>query len=318
MFRRIWQSTMISLARAENIKGYMQGNRATSMLATKYVAGNDANEAVEFTRDLHSNKSIRSSLYYLGEYVDSMELVKQNVDNKLDAARALSSTEYDVHISIDPTQIGHSIERNIARKNATHIAQEIQKASAGRKGVHCLMLDMEDDSVIDDTIGLHEELKQIGLPVALTLQAYLKRTVNDMESMINSGAKVRLVKGAFAPGGNIAYTRQKDIRDNYMRLVEQMLSKTAREQGFYPIVATHDDQIQEFAITTAKHNGWEKDQYEFEMLLGVRSDVAERLSSRGERVRLYIPFGHDWWPYAVRRIGENPKNGLLLARSMIS
>jgi len=161
-------------------------------------------------------------------------------------------------------------------------------------------------------------LSEGGLPVALTLQAYLKRTSSDMEPLIDSGAKVRLVKGAFAASQDIAFTHQAEIKNNYRRLVELMLSKKAKEQGFYPIIATHDNKIHDFAIKIAKKNGWKQGQYEFEMLLGVRSDVAEYLSDRGERVRLYVPFGHDWWPYAVRRIGENPRNGLLLARSLIN
>jgi proline dehydrogenase len=129
---------------------------------------------------------------------------------------------------------------------------------------------------------------------------------------------VRLVKGAFVGGADIAYTRHREIKANYRKLVEMMLSPEAREKGFYPIIATHDHHIHEFAIQTARHNGWQPGEYEFEMLLGVRRDVAQELARRGERVRLYVPFGRDWWPYAIRRIGENPSNAMLLARSLVS
>ncbi len=318
MFRRFWQVAMISLARSKGMKHFMQNNRATSSISTRYVAGKNADEAVNFARNMRLNNQIRSSLFYLGEYVDTIELVKENVGRKFDAVNSLKQTDLDVHISVDPTQIGYSIEHSIARENALQISQEIQKSSEGREGVHCIMLDMEDASVIDDTINLHNDLQQKGLPVALTLQAYLKRTASDMESLINSGAKVRLVKGAFVAGHDIAYTQQTEIKKNYRRLVKIMFSEKAREQGFYPIIATHDEQLHDFAISIAKQNGWVQGQYEFEMLLGVRTDVAEQLSNRGERVRLYIPFGLDWWPYAVRRIGENPINGFLLARSLIN
>jgi len=184
--------------------------------------------------------------------------------------------------------------------------------------MHYLMFDMEDASVIDATIALHNELKQEGLPVALTLQAYLRRTVSDMRAQIDAGSRVRLVKGAFAADSNIAYTRQEDIKANYRRLVEMMFSADARQSGFYPIVATHDSRIHEFTIDVARRNDWKPGQYEFEMLQGVRSDVARDLAGRGERVRMYLPFGRDWWSYAVRRIGENPRNAVLLARSLIS
>lgn len=180
------------------------------------------------------------------------------------------------------------------------------------------MFDMEDASVVDSTVALHDEFKEKGLPVALTLQAYLKRTANDMRAQLDTGSRVRLVKGAFAAHSGIAYTRQKDIKANYRNLVEMMLSSEGKEKGFYPIFATHDDAIQQFAIDVARRNGWKPAQYEFEMLLGVRSDVARDLAARGERVRLYVPFGRDWWPYAVRRIGENPRNAALLARSLVN
>ena len=296
----------------------MQSNRATSSITKKYVAGKDAADAVDFSISLFLNNKIRSSLFYLGEYVNTIELVKENVARKMDAARFLMNTDLDIHISVDLTQIGYSIEHSMAFENALHISKEIQKASDGKEGVHCIMLDMEDASIIDDTVRLHNDLQQKNLPVALTLQAYLRRTASDMAPLISSGAKVRLVKGAFAAGRDIAFTQQSEIKNNYRRLVELMLSKKAREQGFYPIIATHDNEIHDFAISIANRNGWKQGQYEFEMLLGVRSDVAEYLSGRGERVRLYVPFGHDWWPYAVRRIGENPRNGLLLARSLIN
>jgi len=97
-----------------------------------------------------------------------------------------------------------------------------------------------------------------------------------------------------------------------------MFASPARTAGFYPIVATHDHRLHELALELARRNGWRPGEYEFEMLLGVRSDVSEALAARGERERLYVPFGVDWWPYAVRRIGESPRNALLLARSLVS
>jgi len=97
-----------------------------------------------------------------------------------------------------------------------------------------------------------------------------------------------------------------------------MLSVQARKAGFYPIIATHDTGLQDYAVATARANGWQPGTYEFEMLLGVREDAARGLAARGERVRLYVPFGRDWWPHAARRIGENPANAVLLLRSLVS
>jgi proline dehydrogenase len=318
MLRRTWQATMIALARSPRLTRIVQSNRATSFLASKYVAGKSASDAVSRACTLLSAHRIRSSLFYLGEYVDHPDLVAENVSNKVAVARALQATELDVHVSIDPTQIGYAIEPAMASANARRIAEEIKAACGSRPGIHCLMFDMEDASIIDATIALHDELRLCALPVALTLQAYLRRTTADLSAQIERGSRVRLVKGAFAAGADIAFTRQGDIKENYRRLIDMMFSPLALASGFYPILATHDDRLQAFALGVARKNGWERGRYEFEMLMGVRPDVAAGLAQQGETVRLYVPFGMDWWPYAVRRIGENPRNALLLARSLIN
>jgi proline dehydrogenase len=221
-------------------------------------------------------------------------------------------------VSVDPTQIGHMLDAGQALEHAFSIAQAIAAASAGRAGVHVFMLDMEDPSVTDATIVLHDALQDAGLPVALTLQAYLKRTGADLKRQIARGSKVRLVKGAFVADENIAFTRQDRIKANFRRLIDLMLSKQAREAGFYPIIATHDTRLHDYAMGRARENGWMTGQWEFEMLLGVRGDVAKAIAQAGQRIRLYVPFGQDWWPYAVRRIGENPRNAVLLARSILA
>jgi proline dehydrogenase len=317
MLKRAWQSAMIGLARSPVAGRFMQANRATSSLASKYVAGQTAAQGVKVAEELLSPLNLRSSLFYLGEYVSRVDLVAENVANKLAVARALGERGLDVHVSVDPTQIGQSVDRGLAHGNALRIAEEIRTAAGNRSGMHCLMFDMEDASVVDTTIALHDELRGKGLPVALTLQAYLRRTVNDMRAQIRAGSRVRLVKGAFAADSGIAYTREIEIKASFRSLVEMMLSAAARDQGFYPVFATHDDRLQRFAVDLAGRNGWKPGQYEFEMLLGVRSQLAHDLARRGERVRLYLPFGRDWWPYAVRRIGENPRNAMLLARSLV-
>jgi proline dehydrogenase len=295
----------------------MQGSRAGSFLAAKYVAGGTPAEAVKAAHELFSRDGIRSSLFYLGEYVDRAELVAENVAAKLALAAELAETGLDVHVSVDPTQIGQSVDPATVAGNALRIAQAIREAAGGRPGVHCAMIDMEDASVVDATIVLHNRLKRDGFPMALTLQAHLRRTADDLRAQIAGGSRVRLVKGAFVGTAATAYTRQQDIKANYRRLVELMLSSEARAIGFYPIIATHDDGIHAFAVDLARRNGWQPGEYEFEMLLGVRMDAARGLARRGERVRLYVPFGRDWWPYAVRRIGENPRNALLRARSLV-
>lgn len=317
MLRLAWQNLMIGLACHEGTKQMMQSWSATSQLATRYVAGPSPDDALATAKRLMV-ENVRVSMFYLGEYVNTADLVKENVDNKVAVTRALQHSNLDVHVSVDPTQVGFSIDRMLAHENLVRIAEEVKIAAGERQGVHCLMLDMEDASVTEATLDLHNSLWSAGLPVAQTLQAYLKRTENDMRVKIEQGAKVRLVRGAFAAGPDIAFTKLVDIKANYRRLARIMLSPEAKASGFYPIFATHDDRLHEDIIRYADENGWEPGSYEFEMLYGARPDVTENLARRGQRVRLYLPFGRDWWPYAIRRIGENPGNAVLLGRALFA
>jgi proline dehydrogenase len=310
---RAWQAGMIALARSSRAKRWIQGGRATSGLAGRYVAGPDAEAGVALAAALQA-RGIRSSLYYLGEYVDSPALVAENVAAKREVADLLGRAGIEIHVSVDPTQIGHSLDPALGRRNALAIAGAIVDAPGD--GQRLMVIDMEDRSFVDATIALHGELRGAGLPVGITLQAYLRRTEADLAARIRQGAMVRLVKGAFAAGADVAFTTQGEIKANHRRLIGLMLSREARDAGFRPVIATHDDRLQDHAIAQADAAGWGKDEYEFEMLYGVRGALAEQRAREGHRMRLYLPFGRDWWPYAVRRIGENPRNAWLLARSL--
>jgi proline dehydrogenase len=203
MLRRMWQSSMIALARSNALKHAFQGSHAASAVAVRYVAGRSAEAAVDRAAALLERHQIRSSLFYLGEYVDRHDRVEENVAAKLAIAGLLGHAGLDVHVSVDPTQIGYGLDPGLGRRNALRIAEAVAQNAAGRPGVHALMLDMEDQTVIDATIGLHDAIRSAKLPVALTLQAYLRRTEADLIVQIRRGARVRLVKGAFAASHNM-------------------------------------------------------------------------------------------------------------------
>ena len=311
--RRAWQTGMIALARSGRARRWMQGARAASRLAGRYVAGPDADAGVARARDL-LGQGIGSSLYYLGEYVDTQGLVAENVAAKGEIAQRLGEAGIEIHVSVDPTQIGQSLDPALAHRNGFAVARSIAEAPGA--GPRLMMIDMEDRSLVDPTIALHDELRAAGFPVGITLQAYLRRTEADLRAQIRQGETVRLVKGAFTAGRDVAFVTQPEIKANHRRLIDLMLSREARDAGFRPVIATHDDRLQDHAVARAEAAGWRRDEYEFEMLYGVRGALAERRVREGHRMRLYLPFGRDWWPYAVRRIGENPRNAWLLGRSL--
>jgi proline dehydrogenase len=309
-----WQETMIMLARSRQVRGFMQGNPVTTRLARQFVGGANAEAAIQTALDL-KRRNLRASLYYLGEYVDRPELVEENVQQKIAIARRLGENGLDVHVSVDPTQFGYSISDELGETNALRIGQVI--AEQPKVGVNLLMFDMEDYACCQKTLDLHTRLKQAGIPVAIAIQAYLYRSEEDIRQLVRQGAAVRLVKGAFAEPKDRALHRKKDIDRNYIRLAELLLSPEARATGVYPIFGTHDDHIIHAIRPLAARNSWNAAEYEFEMLFGVRPAYQEQLVSEGHRVRLYLPFGTEWWPYSVRRIGENAANIKFLVEAIV-
>jgi proline dehydrogenase len=170
--------------------------------------------------------------------------------------------------------------------------------------------------VTDSTLRLFRTLHRDGLPVAVTLQAYLHRTPQDLAMLITTGAMVRLVKGAFAETARHALIRRADIDRAYLDCARRLLSPAAREAGVYPVFGTHDHRMIHRIVAEAKRSGWPQEAFEFEMLYGVRPSLQRSLINEGISLRLYLPYGKDWWPYSVRRVGEHPRNGVLMLRAL--
>lgn len=311
---KLWQSWMIALARSPRVTRWMQANRATAGLARHFIGGLDAEQAVGTARRLRQ-AGFRASLYYLGEYVADPAVIAETVRQKKLAIMLLKDAGLQVHLSVDPTQIGYGYDDALGERNAIDIGRSIQQSS-GEEPV--LMLDMEDAGYVTRTLELRDRLAAEGIPVAQTLQAYLKRTGDDLAHIIASGGRVRLVKGAFADPHSHAFQSRAAIDENYLALARSMLSADAKARGFRPVFGTHDDALIAEIRLLAEKGGWQPGQYEFEMLYGVRTELQRLLHEAGEQVRLYLPFGRDWWPYAVRRVGENPRNAALLARALVS
>jgi len=309
---RLWQRAMIWAACNKTLAKRMQANPLTRNLARRYVGGADRAEALTCVGRL-KEKGLCASLYYLGEYVDTSALVEQNVEEIIASLATFNGVSPSVFFSVDPTQIGYSVSDVLGRGNAARIAAE----SVRHPGIAFIMLDMEDPSRVEPTIALYHELRATGVAVAVTLQACLRRTEQDFECLAKLGARIRLVKGAFVAGKDIAWTRKGDIDAAYDRLAQRALSHEMRSSGLYPILATHDDRILDRLKPILRVNGWQRHQYEIEMLLGVREPLQVSLAREGHTVRVYVPFGSEWWAYTARRIGENPANARFVLQALL-
>ncbi|PKQ22980.1 MAG: proline dehydrogenase [Actinobacteria bacterium HGW-Actinobacteria-5] len=312
----IWQEGMIRLARSEQVTAFAQRQPWLTGLADRFVGGATITQARSSAAEL-AGDGITATLFYLGEYVSDPELISTTLTELEAAITATAEASLDVCVSVDPTQIGLMVDAQTCTSNALDLARAVRAAATQpRVGHDALIIDMEDASVTDATIDLYWSLRAEDLPTAITIQAYLHRTPADLGRLITAGAWVRLVKGAFAEPADIAVRSAVDRDSRYRRCASQLLGRAAREAGVYPSFATHDHRLIEEIITQAEAQGWPADAFEFEMLYGVRPDLQRELSRRGYRVRVYLPFGTDWFPYAVRRVGESPRNLRFVAAAL--
>lgn len=313
MSNRLWQRCMIGLARSSRAKQLFTAMAGRTQLAQRFVAVGSAADAAARMVTMKRECGALASLFYLGEYVYDAAAVSETIRAQHDAVSALLGAGLQVHVSADATQIGLMIDKHLAAENARGLAGFVREVSLNASGSrNVVMIDMEDHTTVEDTWNLYRNLLAEGLPLAITLQAYLLRTASDLRSLLGGPNMVRLVKGAFVADADVAYTRKSDILENYRALLQEMFAPLAREAGFRPVVATHDPEIHEYAIGLAEANGWAPEQWEFEVLLGIAESRTKKLLQRGFTVRLYTPFGHDWWPYAIRRVGEHPRYVKLL------
>jgi proline dehydrogenase len=312
--KRTWQRSMIWLACRDDLRARIESSDRLAGLARRFVAGPDV-AAARRTAEEFAAAHIHTSVYYLGEYVDSAELVEENVTGILAAIEQFRQTDLNWFISVDPTQIGCSISDELGWANAQRIGDAVKALPDAQ--AHPMMIDMEEAGVVPQTIALFERLRAAGVPAAITLQTYLFRTGDDFQRLAAQGTTIRLVKGAFVASRRIACTRKRDIDDAYLRLCLLALSPAMKAAGHHPIFATHDDRILGTLLPVAHANGWAPAEYEIEMLLGVREPYQRELAAAGHTVRVYVPFGAAWWPYSIRRVGENPANARFVLRAML-
>jgi len=264
-------------------------------VAKKYIAGDELSDAVRVTQEFQKLGG-KTTIDVLGEFVTTRERAlheKEMVSKVLDAINEYS---LDSYLSIKPTSLGLGIDENFGYDNISFI---VKKASELNIFVR---LDMENSPYTTLTLELYRKLRAEGLSnVGIVIQAYMRRSENDIKSLLSYKPSIRLCKGIYKESPEIAYQGREEIRDNYKKLLRLII-----DNGMYVGIATHDEPLIVDAENLIQQRSISKNDYEFQMLLGVREEKRNELLRKGHNVRIYVPFGKDWYGYSTRRLKENP------------
>ena len=273
------------------------GMRSSDSFARRFIAGETVEEAIDTSRRVQA-EGLHITLDYLGESVRTVEEADAATRAYVRLLDVIVAAGIERNISLKLTQLGASIDRATCVDNLRRILEP-----AARHGFF-VRIDMENSPWTQMTLDIFETLwQQEYRNVGVALQSALHRTERDVQRMNELGARVRLVKGAYKEPETVAYQRKADVDAAFLRLARVLL-----DGGTYPAIATHDPAMIEETRAYAASRGLAKDRFEFQMLYGIRRDLQSELSSEGYPVRLYIPFGREWFPYFMRRLGERPAN----------
>lgn len=272
-------------------------------VASRFVSGTDREAAIATTRALNE-RGLLVTLDYLGESCTSEGEALQARAEILRLLEEIDQHKLQANVSLKPTQLGLKIDPQLAYENIHDLVQKARTVG------NFIRIDMEDHPTTDATLNLYRRLRHTdGLDnVGVVIQSYLYRSEDDIERLIEDGARIRLCKGAYAEPPEVAYPQKIDVDANYLNLSRMLLSDKARSSGAYPAFATHDPDMIDDIKLYVRANKIPLDAFEFQMLYGIRRDLQDALVREGYRVRIYVPYGTAWYPYFVRRLAERPAN----------
>jgi proline dehydrogenase len=278
--------------------------KALTFMARRFVAGEEPMDAVRAGERLH-RKGIKATFDKLGEDVLDREAARRAAEESKELLR-LVPRHIERNISIKLSSMGQGISRDFCLEMASGIL-EVAKEVGG-----FVRLDMEGSNLTEDTIQLFHELRKRYDNVGIVLQAYLRRTEDDVKAAIRRGDRVRLCKGAYKEPASVALTDMADIRKNFSKCARLLLDK-----GNYPAIATHDEELVQDALAYTRGQEIPAARFEFQMLYGLRQKRWEELVAAGHNFRVYVPFGTHWFPYFYRRLRERKENVFFVVKSLV-
>jgi proline dehydrogenase len=265
-------------------------------LSSRYIAGAALADACRVVRSLNERGRL-ATIDVLGEEVTRREQARELVTAYMDVFETIRQQELGSNVSVKLTGLGLKLDRDFCRDNLARIV----RCAAERDNF--VRIDMEDSSTTSDTLAVYGELREQGLDnVGVVLQAYLKRTLADVAALAPLRPNVRVCKGIYVEPPEIAYQEYATVRLSFVEAVAALL-----DAGAYVAIATHDEWVIAEALALVEERGLAPSEYEFQMLLGVREELGDELVREGHRLRIYVPFGRQWYEYSLRRLQENPK-----------
>ena len=301
------RSVFLYLSNQQQIFKFVRSNRLAKRFANRFVAGETLESALAAVRALNA-KGITASLDLLGESVTNENEARQTGREYLRILDRIHQEKLDGNVSLKLTAMGLDISEDLCVAVTQNVLERAQQYGT------FVRLDMEGSAYTDRTLRIFEDRLYPSYKenVGIVLQSYLYRTMQDVQRANQLRCRVRICKGAYQEPASVAYPEKKDVDANYIKCMHALML-----EGNYPGIATHDEAIIAEAKRFAKEKNISTDRYEFQMLYGVRRDLQEQLVREGYRMRVYVPFGTQWYPYLMRRLAERPANIAFIGGSVM-
>ncbi len=299
------KGTLLYLAQNETVHNFVIHNRATRAVSRRFVAGEVVDDAIEATRALNK-QNMHVSLDHLGENVSDAKEAISAAQDYIAILDRIKQADVDANISIKLTALGLDISQELCEQNVYRILEHAQQFPI------FVRIDMEGsaytEQTVDITLRMHKQYEHVGT----VIQSCMHSSKKHVEQLIAQGVRVRLVKGAYKEPKAVAFQQKSEVDHNFVRLMVMLL-----QRGNYPAIATQDEAIINATCKFARDNGISKAAFEFQMLYGIRRDLQEKLVSQGYNLRIYVPYGSQWYPYLMRRMAERPANLLFVMSNAI-
>jgi proline dehydrogenase len=299
------RSLLLYLSERESPKQLLTGNPLGRRLASRFIAGEELDDALAVIRRLNG-EGFMVTLDCLGESVQEAAAAEAACETYLQLLDRLAVEKLDSHVSVKLTQLGLAIDEGMARRNLGRLAESAERHH------NFVRVDMEGSAFTEATLRVLCSVDAPREVMGIALQSYLRRTEADVEELLRRGVRIRLVKGAYKEPPEVAFARKREVDESYQKLAERLL-----RSGIYHAIATHDERIIAATQRFAREHNISPQCFEFQLLYGIRRRLQRALVQEGWRVRLYVPYGREWYAYFMRRLAERPANLLFLVRNLV-